>query len=150
MGAQGGVTPVSVVLDTNVVLSALIFSGGRLQWLRHAWQHRQLAPVVNQLTVIELLRVLAYPKFRLGPAEREELLAEYLPSCELVSPQEPLGLPPVRDAADAMFLQLACTANVTYLVTGDMDLLSLAGVVMPAPVSIVTPEQLRTILQKEA
>lgn len=149
MGAQGEVAPVRVALDTNVVLSALVSAGGRLQWLRAAWQQAQLAPVVNQFTVTELLRVLTYPKFRLGPAEREELLADYLPHCEIVGQQEPLALPPLRDPADAMFLQLACTARAPYLVTGDADLLSLAGAALPAPVSIVTPEQLRAVIHRE-
>lgn len=148
MGAQGRVAPVRVVLDTNVVLSALLFAGGRLQWLRAAWQQGQLAPLVNQQTTAELLRVLTYPKFRLGPAEREELLADYLPHCEIVGPQEPLALPAVRDSADTMFLQLACTARAAYLVTGDADLLNLARANLPVPVSIMTPEQLRVALQK--
>ncbi|MFT4102498.1 MAG: PIN domain-containing protein [Burkholderiaceae bacterium] len=40
-----------VVLDTNVVLSALLFTAGRLAWVRHAWQRQQLRPVVCRETV---------------------------------------------------------------------------------------------------
>jgi hypothetical protein len=31
----------------------------------------------------ELMRALAYPKFKLTPTEREELLGDYLPYCDL-------------------------------------------------------------------
>lgn len=46
-----------VVLDTNIVLSALLFTSGRLAWIRHAWQGRQLQPLVCRETVNELLLV---------------------------------------------------------------------------------------------
>ena len=32
--------PPRLVLDTNVLLSALLFSSGTLTWLRRAWQRR--------------------------------------------------------------------------------------------------------------
>ena len=76
MGAQQGMTSVRLVLDTNVVLSVLLFAHGRLQWLRQSWQQHEVVPVVNQLTVMELLRVLNYPKFRLSQAEQSDVLAE--------------------------------------------------------------------------
>lgn len=63
------------VFDTNVVVSALVF-GRRLAWLRQAWAAGALVPVVCRPTVDELLRVLAYPKFRLAPAERQALLED--------------------------------------------------------------------------
>ena len=61
------------VFDTNIVVSTLIF-GRRLAWLRHAWTAGAVTPIVCHETVAELLRVLAYPKFRLDTADREALL----------------------------------------------------------------------------
>jgi hypothetical protein len=52
------------VFDTNIVVSALVF-GGRLSWLRTAWAARSVVPVICRGTIFELVRVLAYPKFRL-------------------------------------------------------------------------------------
>lgn len=147
MGAQGTVSPVRVVLDTNVVVSALIFASGRLHWLRHAWQKAIAVPIVSQSTTLELLRVLTYPKFHLSQIEQEELLAEYLPYCATVAGSEKAEIPHVRDATDRIFLQLAATAQAAYLVTGDVDLLSLATVQPLSPVAIVTPEQLRLALR---
>ncbi|MDR2239087.1 MAG: putative toxin-antitoxin system toxin component, PIN family [Zoogloeaceae bacterium] len=118
-----------VVLDTNIVLSALLFDTGRLAWVRHAWQHRQLQPLVCAETVNELLRVLAYPKFNLTTDEQRELLADFLPYAEIVTLPNPWpDLPVCRDERDQMFLALAEIGNVDALVTGDADILALREV----------------------
>ncbi len=69
--------PPRVVLDTNLVLSALAFAGGTPAAVRHAWQQGHLTPLVASRTAAELLRVLGYPKFKLSAIEREELFADY-------------------------------------------------------------------------
>lgn len=118
-----------VVLDTNVVLSALIFAQGRLTPLRAAWQQRRFRPLVSRATLTELLRALSYPNFKLTAEEQQELLADYLPYCTTVKLplKTPRGLPSCRDAADLPFLQLAAVGRADYLVSGDRDLLSLAA-----------------------
>jgi putative PIN family toxin of toxin-antitoxin system len=120
--------PPRVVIDTNLVLSALVFAGGRLAPLRLAWQDRRVLPLVSPATAAELIRALAYPKFKLAAHEQEELLADYLPYCKTVRiPSPPPATPACRDASDVMFLELALTGKADALVTGDKDLLSLAG-----------------------
>jgi len=115
-----------VVLDTNCIVSALIFSQEKLAWLRHGWQSGRFTPLVNKQTVNELLRVLAYPKFKLTKAEQGLLLADFLPYAETVLPQDdPPNLPNVRNCADLMFLSLAVVGKAETLVTGDNDLLVL-------------------------
>lgn len=119
--------PSRVVIDTNLVLSALIFSSGRLAPLRLAWQGQRLQPLVSQITAAELIGALAYPKFKLATHQREELLADYLPYCKTVRvPYPPPATPPCRDARDLPFLQLALAGKAEALVTGDKDLLVLA------------------------
>ncbi len=119
--------PPRVVIDTNLVLSALVFAEGRLTPLRQAWQARRIRPLVSRVTAAELIRVLAYPKFRLTPEEQRELLADYLPCCETVRiPNPPPKTPACRDPFDVPFLQLALAGKAKALVTGDRDLLSLA------------------------
>lgn len=126
-----------VVLDTNTVLSALVFAQGRLSPLRLAWCGGALRPLVCARTVAELLRVLAYPKFALDAAEREELLADYLPFAEVVDPwQTSPPLPVCRDPRDQVFLELAAVGAARWLVTGDEDLLALAG---QLPFDIIAP-----------
>jgi len=116
------------VLDTNVVLSALLFSRGRLARLRLEWRQASFHPLVSRATAEEFMRTLAYPKFKLTVEEQRELLADYLPYCTTVNmPANPPRTPPCRDAFDVPFLQLAVVGNADYIVTGDRDLLSLKG-----------------------
>jgi putative PIN family toxin of toxin-antitoxin system len=134
---------IRVVHDTNVVLSALLF-GGRLDWLRAAWAGGRIVPVVCAETVRELMRVLAYPKFRLTAEDRTDLLADYLPHAETARlPARLPRLPSCRDPADRVFLALAKTARAEALVTGDRDLLALAGDFVPP---ILTPDALHARL----
>lgn len=133
-----------VVLDTNVVVSALVFSRGRLDWLRGAWQTGRILPLISRPIAQELIRVLEYPKFRLEPEDREVLLGDYLPACEVVRRTRGLGgHPRCRDPHDRMFLEVAVAGGADLLVTGDADLLALAG---EFPVAIVDAEGLRTRL----
>ncbi len=120
--------PPRVVLDTNLAFSALVFAQGRLTPLRHAWQGTHCQPLLSSITAAELLRVLAYPKFKLSAADQQELLADYLPYCTTVRmPAKPPTTPACRDPFDLPFLQLAVVGKADYLVSGDQDLLSLDG-----------------------
>ncbi len=114
-----------VVLDTNVVVSALLFERGSLAWIRIAWQSRLIHPVVAEPTVRELMRVLAYPKFRLSAVELEQLLADLLPWCETWRTPIASAEQQVRDPKDQIFVDLALAARVSALVSGDADLLAL-------------------------
>ena len=115
-----------VVFDTNTVLSALLFANGRQAWLRPHWRDGGGVPLVSRLTIAELTRVLAYPKFRLSLDDRLELLGDYLPYCETVETSDRCAAL-CRDAKDQPFLDLAQSGKADLLVTGDDDLLALAG-----------------------
>ena len=120
--------PPVVVLDTSLVLSALVFAGGQLAALRTAWQSGRIVPLVSAATASELMRVLGYPKFKLSADDRDELLADYLPNCRSVRiPVRLPKLPRCRDANDQMFIELAAVGKADFLVTGDKDLLVMAA-----------------------
>jgi uncharacterized protein len=131
-----------VVLDTNTVLSALLFPKGRLLWLREVWRAGRIIPVVNRATVQELIRVLAYPKFKLSQEEIETALNAYLPYAEMVTvpPEDMSDIPACRDENDQMFVSLAAASKADVLVSGDQAILELAG---QAPFSIETPAQFK-------
>ena len=115
-----------VVFDTNTVISALLFSHGKLAWLRGHWRSGNAVPLLSEATAAELARVLAYPKFRLSFDDRLELLADYVPYCEVVKLKG--GCPiQCRDRKDQPFLDLATVGRAQVLVSGDKDLLVLAG-----------------------
>jgi putative PIN family toxin of toxin-antitoxin system len=135
--------PRRVVLDTNVLLSALLFKGG-LATIVHAWQQPRarprIVPIVSKHTVEEFIAALRYPKFALTAAEQAEVLAEYLPYCETIAhPTTKKRLPDCRDANHQPFLVLTVAANADALVTGDRDLLALKGQI---DAEIITPKEL--------
>lgn len=117
------VMPPRAVLDTNIVVSALLFGRGRLAWLRHAWQGSRFVPLIDHDTTNELVRALGYPKFQLKESEQKALLAEFLPFAEVVPHHgKQVNLPKVRDPADRKFLALARRAGADAHIIGDADL----------------------------
>jgi len=120
--------PPRLVRDTNVVLSALLFRGGPVSRVRIGWQSGRFVPLASSSTAAELVRVLGYPKFRLSPAEREDLLADFIPWVRVVRvPAPPPAVPACRNRHDAPFLQLAAAGRARALVTGHGDVLALNG-----------------------
>ena len=77
--------PPKVVLDTNTVLSALLFKQSSLSQLRLFWQSEKLIPLSSKATISVLIRVLAYPKFKLSSAEQRSFLDEYLPYIQTIA-----------------------------------------------------------------
>ena len=71
-----------VVLDTNALVSALLFSGISSK-LVSLWQNGLITPLLSREILDEYLRVLSYPKFALS----EE---EILPFAEVVKPKRRL------------------------------------------------------------
>lgn len=112
-----------VVLDTNVVVSALLFRGTTSE-LHALWKRSAFTALVSDATISELARVLAYPKFRLtGDTIAGLLAAEVLPFTERVEPaRSPAAC---RDPDDDEFLWTARDGRAEMLVTGDPDLLAL-------------------------
>ncbi len=113
---------IRVVLDTNVVVSALLFRGPTSR-LVSFWQEGRLAPLISKEIFEEYLRVLGYPKFHLTPNE-VKFLAErqILPFAEVVQVKT---VPSVikEDPTDDVFLACAATGRADFLVSGDWHLL---------------------------
>ena len=115
-----------IVFDTSVVISVLALQSGRLVWLRAHWRDRRCIPLISRETAQELIDVLQYPKFHLGSDEINEVLADYIPFCETLIVRKPCPIV-CRDNKDQPFLDLAHSGKADLLVTGDRDLLALAG-----------------------
>lgn len=128
MGAVWRLRPVRSVLDTNVLVSSLLFHTAQVSWLRGAWRQGRIRPLVSRETTAELIRVLAYPKSALSADDQRELLDDYLPYCESVAaPARPVAVPECRDPFDRFFLYLALAGEADVLVSGDAEFLALAG-----------------------
>jgi putative PIN family toxin of toxin-antitoxin system len=123
MGQKKKIAP-KVVLDTNVLVSALLFKGS-LSKMVDLWKAGRIKPVFSQATFQEFKKVLTYPKFALTPKEILILLEEeVLPYFEVVKViKEAIGI--CRDPEDDKFLSCALASGADFVVTGDDDLLCL-------------------------
>ena len=126
-----------VILDTNVLISALLFKG-RLTLFVELWRKGAIIPVISRETFAELRDVLHYPKFALAEDEIRALVEdEILPFFEVVDVKEEVtGV--CRDPYDDQFLTAAINSGAVWLVTGDKDLLDLGTY---RCITIVTPQE---------
>ena len=112
---------IRVVLDTNVLISALLFTG-EVSRLVELWQNRKIIPVISRETFAELRDVLQYPKFNLtGPEIIDIIESEILPYFDVIDVVREIQKV-CRDPQDDKFIACAISAGVDYLVTGDRDL----------------------------
>ncbi len=113
-----------VVLDTNVLVSALLFSG-KMGKIVTGWKSGAFVPAFSRATFDEFSKVLTYPKFCLTVPERRSLIEdEVLPYCAVVKIREEI-CDVCRDQGDDKFLACAVAAGADCLVSGDKDLLAL-------------------------
>lgn len=129
-----------VVIDTNVWISGLLSqTGSPAQLTRRVVRVGQ--PVFSAATFDELKDRLWRPKFdRYISLEQR---ADFLRDLESIAHW--VDVPAVvaargfsRDATDDKFLHAALAAESPWLVSGDLDLLSLAAGVLPLGVRIVS------------
>ena len=123
---QGKLSISRVVLDTNVLVSALLF-GGSLDILVTGWKRRDFIPVFSKATFAEFASVLTYPRFSLTDPEINTIIEdEVLPYFDVVEIKEEInGV--CRDPKDDIFLSCAIAARADAIVSGDKDLLELAN-----------------------
>ena len=112
-----------VVLDTNILISTLLF-GGRLEPIRRAWKGGKIRLVFCPETLEEFIKVLHYPKFGLTDEEITYLVEmEVLPYATLIEKTTELNPSLIRDKDDLKFLECALSGKADYLVSGDKAML---------------------------
>jgi len=132
-----------VVLDTNVILSVLLF-GGRLEFIRRAWKNGRLKLLFSEDTLEELVKILHYPKFALEEEEIDFLLyVEILPYSETVEVKFRVEEEVCRDSDDVKFLECAVSGRADFVVSGDKELLSVGEI---EGIKIITPAELKELL----
>jgi putative PIN family toxin of toxin-antitoxin system len=109
---------VIVVLDTNVIVAALVAKG-----LCHEVVVRALGSctVATSAYLLDELERTLREKFTLGPAS-VAFLEQLQLRVRIVDPA-PLGAPVSRDADDDVVLATAVAAGAALIVSGDQDLL---------------------------
>ncbi|MFV3129241.1 putative toxin-antitoxin system toxin component, PIN family [Niveispirillum sp. KHB5.9] len=110
-----------VVLDTNVLLSALLSTGGAPDMIYRAWRAARFSLVTSDIQLDEVRRASRYPKLK-------AILQPHRVGAMINNMQRALvldTLPPlpddinVQDPHDAYLVTMVLAAGADYLVTGD-------------------------------
>jgi len=114
-----------LVLDTNVLLSALLSSSSPPAQLFALWRGRTFDLITSAEQLDEIMRVTRYPKIRvrLAPAIAGRLVNQLRDLAIVVETLPKVNRSP--DPEDNHLLALAQAGVAQFLVTGDKRLLSL-------------------------
>lgn len=107
-----------VVLDTNILFSALISPHGHPDIIYRAWRAARFELVTSQTQLDEIRRASRYPKFQtvLQPAKVGVMVNNMQ---RAIVPQRLTLEEETDDPNDAFLLAMALAGEVDYLVTGD-------------------------------
>jgi hypothetical protein len=133
-----------VVLDTNVIVSALLSPGGPPAEIVRCWEGDEFEVVTSLPLIAELERVLAYPQVRrylkASKGEIAAFLRRMRTVATVVEPQMTLDVIEA-DPDDNRVLECAATGGAAYIVSGDEHLLGLGEyeqIIILNPVSFLT------------
>ena len=113
----------TVVIDTNVVLSAILFGGKPKQVLEMALSG-SIQVAISEPLIKELQGVLQRPKFGLSAQLIQTIVSEYASIASWIEPSEHFNVV-VDDPSDNFFIDCAVATKADYLITGDRHLLTL-------------------------
>ena len=131
-----------VFLDTNVLVSAFATRGVCADVLRVVLAEHSL--VTGEVVLQELRRVLSR-RIGLPPGTISEI-DEFLREQEVIAKPRARADVPERDPDDQWVVASAIEGRADVLVTGDRDLLDIAGA---APIKIVDPRGFWDLLRKD-
>ncbi len=126
--------PARVVLDTNILTSALVYGGKPEKILRLALEKR-IQVIISPILQAELADIIA-KKFPLSLEDMYLLKHEMHKSFITVYPHTNLAVS--RDEDDNRVLEAAVEGGCDFIVTGDKDLLDLGEF---RNIKIITPTQ---------
>ena len=116
-----------VVLDTNVLVSGLAYPGSIPGRIVSVWRAGGLDVVLSRYILDETVRVLPrLSRMQLSEAEIRDLVDSLIFLTDIVEPDAKVD-ESLRDEADQQVLGTLRASRADYLITGDKDLLVLAG-----------------------
>jgi len=129
---------IRIVVDTNVLISALVF-GGKLREILTLITKKELLGITSPFLISELTEILT-KKFKFPPNKIHLTERKIKKSFKLVYPKESLNV--IKHPTDNHVLETAVEGNCRYLVTGDKHLLELKsyrGIIILTPNEFLNP-----------
>ncbi|MGI8907752.1 MAG: putative toxin-antitoxin system toxin component, PIN family [Candidatus Sumerlaeaceae bacterium] len=124
-----------VVIDTNVLVSAMLSPGVSRRVLLFIADHDQIQWLATNPILNEYIQVISRPKFRFPQtlienwtrlfSERITVIAEPIERALLA-----------RDPKDTIFIDCALAGNAEFLISGDSDL---SGLKLPSGTIVLNP-----------
>lgn len=116
------------VLDTNILISALITPRGNPAKVLQSWRAGHFDVVTSQPLLLELREALSRPhlkdRYRLSLSDIRDFVTLFT-SAALVVTAPDVTSALLRDPDDLQVLAYALVGKADYIVTGDLDLLHL-------------------------
>ena len=134
---------IRVTPDTNVLVSGLFYDGNERAIIQAAIRGR-VRLVLSMEIIDELIRVLE-KKFKADPELTRDYVLRLNEHSDIVMPRR-LSSALVRDREDAKIIECAHSGHSEYIVSGDLDLLSLRRY---QQTKIVSPSELLRALGHE-
>jgi len=112
----------SIVFDTNITISALFWKGCPRQ-IYDLVKAKEIKLLYSIDIEKELIRVLAYPKFGLLPAEILPIVNNLRKYTHFIETKSKIDVV-IEDPTDNIFLECALDGNADYIISGDKHLLN--------------------------
>ncbi len=136
-----------VVLDVNVLVSAVISAKGSPARIMELWEEERFEVVISLEIIGELGKVIRYPKIQ----EKYHLPEQYVEQFLGLINNQAIVVKPVRkitqiksDPTDNSYLECTIAGGAEYIISGDQHLLRL---VEYQGIPILSPAEFLTVLR---
>ena len=133
-------TNLKVILDTNIIISAIGFGGKPAQILLQALEEK-INAFISPILLAELQEILN-KKLHLSNQDIILTIEEIKDSFQIINPQETVTI--LQDDDDNRVLEAAMEGSCEYIITGDKELLALKEY---KGVKIITAEEFLNLLK---
>ncbi len=114
-----------VVLDTNVLISGIFFTGPPYRILQ-SWKRGKLSLLISEPILIEYFRVSSFLSAQYPDVNLDPILSLLVAKAKLIQATE-LPTPICSDPDDDKFIACAVSGKSKFMISGDKELLKVSG-----------------------
>lgn len=113
--------PLNIVLDTNIIISSIVFGGNSEKIIRLVLE-KKINSYISPQIINEALEVL-YRKFSFSPEKINQVDKKIKSSFLVIYPLESIRI--LKDEPDNRILETAVAGDCTIIIAGDKEMLKL-------------------------